>query len=357
MTSRYVFLSVLLVLMLGCVSPQVRRGIPEVSMKWRAVHLLDYNTDDNLKDLSNNIPLLAKMGINVIIFEVDYNFDYESHPELRRGNKPVTKQAAHQFAALCRKNGIRLIPEFQSLGHQSWEEETYPLLIEYPEFDTTPGAYPENKGIYCREWDPMNPRINQIVFELMDELIDAFEADAIHVGMDEVFLLGNEFSLSTKGMDPAELYAKTVNELYEHLVKKRGVEMLMWGDRLIDGLKYAFGEWESSLNGTAPAVDMIPKDIIICPWHYEQMDEYPSIPMFIEKGFRVLPAGWRKPEATKSLIRYSFQFRSPQMLGHLFTTWGVKSQELLNFPSILEGIKYIRELEPEGTSLSSSQLF
>ena len=341
MTARYVFLSVLLVLMLGCASPQVQREIPKASMKWRAVHLLDYNTDDDLKDLSNNIPMLAKMGINIIIFEVDYNFDYESHPELRRGNEPVTKQAAHKFADLCRKNGIRLIPEFQSLGHQSWEEETYPLLIEYPEFDTTPEAYPENKDLYCREWDPMNPRINQIVFELMDELIEAFEADAFHVGMDEVFLLGDEFSPSTKGMDPAKLYAKTINELYDHLVKKRGVEMLMWGDRLIDGKKYAFGEWEASVNGTAPAVDMIPKDIIICPWHYEPMDEYPSIPMFIEKGFRVLPAGWRNPEATKSLIRYSIQFKNPQMLGHLFTTWGVESQDLIKFPPILEGIKQI----------------
>lgn len=357
MTAKYIFLSVLLALMMGCASPQVQRRIPEFTEKWLAVHLLDYNTDADLEDLSKNIPLLAKTGISIIIFEVDYNFDYESHPELRRGIAPVTKQAAHKFAALCRKNGIRLIPEFQSLGHQSWEEETYPLLIEYPEFDTTPGAYPENEGIYCREWDPMNPRINQIVFELMDELIEAFEADAMHVGMDEVFLLGDEFSPSTIGKDPAKLYAKTVNEIYEHLVKIRGVEMLMWGDRLTDGKKHSFGEWESSLNGTAPAVDLIPKDIIICPWHYEPMDEYPSIPMFLEKGFRVLPAGWRKPEATKSLIRYSFHFKSPQMLGHLFTTWGVESTELLKFPPIIEGIKQIRKIEHQGTSFSSSQLF
>jgi hypothetical protein len=179
----------------------------------------------------------------------------------------------------------------------------------------------------------------------MDELIETFEADAIHVGMDEVFLLGDEFSPSTKGKDPAKLYAKTINELYDHLAKKRGVEMLMWGDRLIDGNKYAFGEWESSVNGTAPAVDMIPKDIIICPWHYEPMDEYPSIPMFIEKGFRVLPAGWKEPEATKSLIRYSFHFKNPHMLGHIFTTWGVESQQLLKFPALLEGIKQIRKVE------------
>jgi hypothetical protein len=52
----------------------------------------------------------------------------------------------------------------------------------------------------------------------------------------------------------------------------------MWGDRLIDGKKYDFGEWEASTNGTAAAIDLIPKDIIVCPWHYELRDNYPSIP-------------------------------------------------------------------------------
>ncbi|MFP4083100.1 MAG: family 20 glycosylhydrolase [Candidatus Aminicenantes bacterium] len=344
MKSKYVFFLMVLLLVFGCAPSQVQKDIPETGRKWHGVHLLDYNTDEDLKELARNVPRLTALGINTIILEVDYNFDYKSHPELRRGEKPVTEKAAHEFAALCRRYGIRLIPEFQCLGHQSWEEETYPLLTQYPEFDITPGAYPGNKGIYCREWDPTNPRINQIVFELMDELIDAFEADALHVGMDEVFLLGDEYSPSTRGKDPAELYAKEVNEIHEHLVTNRGVEMLMWGDRLIDCEKYDFGEWESAVNGTAPAVDMIPKDIIICPWHYELRDEYPSIPMFLAKGFRVLPAGWKNTEATKSLIRYSYKQKSPQMLGYLFTTWGLEKEEVLIFPPIIEGMKKIRKL-------------
>jgi hypothetical protein len=65
----------------------------------------------------------------------------------------------------------------------------------------------------------------------MDEIIDAFRADAFHVGMDEIFLLGSEFSPSTKGKDSGVLFAKAVNEIYAHLVRKRHIEMLMWGDR------------------------------------------------------------------------------------------------------------------------------
>ena len=306
-------------------------GESQSSKSWRAVHLLDYNTDAALDALGQNLPALAQQGINVIILEVDYNFAFKSHPELRRGTDQITRAGARRFAALCRKLNIRVVPEFQSLGHQSWKAETFPLLTVYPKFDLTPGAFPNNEGLYCREWDPTNPEVWRVVFKLMDEIIDAFDADAMHVGMDEVFLLGSEQSPSTKGKNPAELFAKAVNELHGHLVGKRKIEMLMWGDRLIDGQAYDLGEWEASKNGTAAAVAMIPKDIIICPWHYEARDSYPSIPMFIDKGFRVLPTGWKKVEATKALAAYSRTQAGPKMLGYLFTTWGVKKEELLDF--------------------------
>jgi Glycosyl hydrolase family 20, catalytic domain len=315
------------------------------SKPWRALHLLDYNSDGALDALGQNLETLAKQGINVIILEVDYNFAFKSHPQLRRGTNPITRDGARRFAALCKKFDIRLIPEFQSLGHQSWKAETFPLLTVYPKFDITPGAFPNNEGIYCREWDPLNPDVWRIVFKLMDEIIDAFRADAFHVGMDEIFLLASELSPSTKGKDRAVLFAKAVNEIYGHLVRKRHVEMLMWGDRLIDGKKYDLGEWEASTNGTAAAIDLIPKDIIVCPWHYEPRASYPSIPMFIEKGFRVLPAGWKNVDATKALIEFSRSHAGPKLLGYMFTTWGVKKDALVEFPPLVEGLKLLRDTE------------
>jgi len=312
------------------------------SQPWRAVHLLNYDTDADLDALANNLEPLAKQGINVIILEVDYNFAFKSHPELRHGANPITREGARRFADACKKQNIRLIPEFQSLGHQSWKEETFPLLTVYPKFDLTPGAFPNNDGLYCREWDPLNPEVWRVVFALMDEIIDAFQARALHVGMDEVFLLGSDKSPSTKGQDPGVLFAKAVNELHEHLVRKRKVEMLMWGDRLIDSKKFDLGEWEASNNGTAAAIDSIPKDIIICPWHYEIRESYLSIPMFLDKGFRVLPASWKDVEATKALIQFSREHGSPKLLGHMFTTWGVKKEELLQFPPLVEGLPLIQ---------------
>jgi hypothetical protein len=313
---------------------------------WRALHLINYESDKDLQTLGGQVPRLAEMGLNVIILEVNYGFRFQAYPRLRRGREPITRPGAEKLAAVCRKNGVRLIPEFQCLGHQSWKEETFPLLTVYPELDLTPGAFPKNKDIYCREWDPLNPKVNEIVFKLMDEIIDAFQADALHVGMDEVFLLGSEQSPSTRGKDPAKLFAQAVNDLHRHLVKGRKVEMLMWADRLFDAKAHNWSEWEAAKNGTAPAVDMIPKDIILCPWHYERKDAYPSIPLFLKKGFRVLPASWRDVEASGALIRYSAKEQSPKLLGHLFTTWGsARKSALPEYRPLVEGLKLLKSAD------------
>jgi len=311
---------------------------PTAEQPWRALHIF-INTNAKLQRLTSQLPELAKLGINCVIVQVDYAFEFESHPELRFGKEPITKAEAQRFATECRKNGIEPVPQFSCLGHQSWGKDTVPLLVKYPELDLTPGAFPDNKGIYCREWDPMNPKTNKIAFALMDELIGAFDAKALHVGLDEVFLLVSDKAPSTRDKNPAEVFAKVVNDLHGHLVGKRNLTMLMWADRLIDGKKLNMGEWEASKIGTAAAVDKIPKDVILCPWHYEKRKEYESLPLFIEKGFRVLPAGWKNTEATLALIRDEQKHAaSGRIVGHMFTTWSERDGDWGEFEPMVKGL-------------------
>jgi len=295
------------------------QGAPR-SEYWMGLHVL-IQTKQAAEVLERELPGFAAAGINVIIAEVDYNYEFEAHPELR-GRDPISKEQVKRLVRLCRKHQVKLIPQFQALGHQSWAKSTFPLLTQYPQFDETPGLYPHNDGIYCRSWCPLHPEVNPIVFQLCDELLEAFEAKALHVGMDEVLLIGENSCPRCKGKNRAELFAKAIKDFHEHLVKKRGVEMLMWGDRLLDSASIGYAGWEAAENGTAPAIDMIPKDIIICDWHYGKRDDYPSIPLFLEKGFRVLPTSWRDAEAAAALVDFSLKFGSDKrMLGHLCTLW------------------------------------
>ena len=243
------------------------------------------------------------MGVNVLIMEINYNFVFQSHPELSGGDNALRVEDARDLALTCRKYRIRLIPMLNCLGHQSWSRTTFALLTKHPELDESPGVPADNKGIYCRSWCPLHPDVNKIVLPLIDELIDAFDADAFHVGMDEVFLMAHPSCPRCKGKDPAELFAKSVNDLHKHIVDERKLTMLMWADRLLDDKKFGYGEWEASKNGTGPAIDMIPKDIIMCDWHYEKRpDGYPSVVYLQEKGFRMLPSTWRNKDAALAMF-------------------------------------------------------
>lgn len=317
---------------------------PTADRPWRAVHLIDCHDDASLQRIAEQLPELAKLGVNCLMLEINYGLEFQSHPELRAGQQQITKAGASQFVDACRAQGIEVVPQFQVLGHQSWAENTGPLLTKYPELDLTPGAFPGNKGLYCREWDPMNPRTNEIIFPLMDEIAEAFDAKAFHVGMDEVFLLKDQHATSTKSLDPADVFAKVVNDVHEHLVTKRGLTMLMWADRLIDGDRWQMGEWEASKVGTAPAVDKIPQDIILCPWHYEPRPAYESLPMFMEKGFRILPSSWKNVEASDALIRYGAEHQQDgRLVGHIFTTWSVKTDDLAKWPPLLSGLPLLKQ--------------
>lgn len=309
--------------------------------EWRGVHMMAPSSAD-IPLLNRAIEkTLAPLGVNVLILEVNYGYEYRSHPELR-ANGVLSKADIREVLSTCRQNGIRLIPQFNCLGHQSWAKTTFPLLRKYPEFDETPQIPLDNPNIYCRSWCPLHPKVNSVVFALMDELIDAFEADAFHVGMDEVFLIASDQCPRCRGKDPADLFAKATNDYHQHLVRKHKLTMLMWGDRLIDDAVMGYGEWEASRNGTAPAVDKIPKDIIICDWHYEPRQEYPSVPFFQQKGFRVLPSSWRNVQAALALRNYARKTATDKMIGHLATTWSGGSQiarALLDDPKAQAGAK------------------
>jgi hypothetical protein len=265
---------------------------------------------------------LAPMGVNVLILEVNYKFKFDTHPELSDGD--ITADLAGDLAKTCREHGIRLIPMFNCLGHQSWARTTFPLLAQHPEFDETPQIPKNNPGIYCRSWCPLHPVVHKVVFDLIDELIDAFKADAFHVGMDEVFLIADSACARCKGKDPAVIFAKAVSDLHQHIVEDRAVTMLMWADRLLDDKKldFGYGRWEASQNGTGPAIDTIPKDIILCDWHYEtRKNGYPSVAYLQEKGFRVLPSSWWNKDAALAMLREARAKGTERMIGHVCTTW------------------------------------
>jgi hypothetical protein len=255
---------------------------------------------------------LAPRQVNTLILRVDFNYQFDSHPELR-DSIALSKREVKKLVKVCQKNNIRLIPQINLLGHQSWASTTHNLLRVYPEFDETPHVkmpdkyvWPNADGLYCKSYCPLHPGVHKVVFELVDEICDVFDTDAFHAGMDEVFFIGDDKCPRCSGRDKAELFAGEVTEIRNHLAKTNR-RLWMWGDRLIDGKTTGIGMWEGSFNNTYRAIDLIPKDVMICDWHYERPDL--TAVYFATKGLSVITCPWRKPDFAVTQTQDMVKFR------------------------------------------------
>ncbi len=274
---------------------------------------------------------LAPMKVNTLILRVDYNYQYESHPELR-DSIALSKEDIKRMVRISKQHNINLIPQINLLGHQSWHSELENLLKVYPEFDETPHIelpeeyeWPNEDGLYCKSYCPLHPEVHDVVFELVDEIMEVFEAKAFHAGMDEVFYIGDEKCPRCSGRDKAELFAGEVTKIRNHLALN-DQELWIWGDRLIDGKITGIGMWEASMNNTHRAIDMIPKDVFICDWHYERPD--PTAVLFALKGLRVATCPWRNGDIAVEQLEMMVDLRKNATLttrdnyqGMIQTVW------------------------------------
>jgi len=258
--------------------------------------------------------VMPRHKANVLLAEVNYHFRFRSHPEIAEQTM-LSEADARELARLCRENNVRLIPLLNCFSHQSWRDSVHGLLRAYPQFNETPCK----TGVLFYAWCASDPRIAPIVCELIDELTTAFETQAVHLGMDEVIEIAQCPFCRRKS--PAELFAKVVNEFHAHVVGRRGLEMLIWGDRLIDGRKTPYNPMNGSRNGTHPALHMIPKDILLCDWHYHLHDSYPSVQMFAEAGFDFVACGWQNPQAIRAFQAYARRHGGRRYRGYLATNW------------------------------------
>ena len=96
-----------------------------------------------------------------------------------------------------------------------------------------------------------------------------------------------------KVVDKAKLFADEVTLVRNHLRgEKQGIMVMGVTASLMENIT-GIGFWEASYNYTWRAIDMVPKDIVMCDWHYERPDQ--TAVYFAMNGFRVITCPWRTP--------------------------------------------------------------
>jgi len=269
---------------------------------------------------------LSKTAVNQLFLRINYNYQFKSHPELADKNA-LSEQQVKAIVNTAAKYNIEIIPIINLLGHQSWKQDNIrSLLTVYPEFEEPPGKKLFEKDFYTRAYCPNHPEVHDVVFALVDELVEVFSARGVHVGMDEVFILGEEGCSRCKGKNKAELFANEVNLIQAHLAKNN-IAMYIWGDRLLDGKTTGIGKWAASINDTDTAIDLISKEVIICDWQYKFAPPTPGY--FAVKGFNVISASYQVPSVAKFQLNNMIAMRANsrdtiknRLQGIMHTYWG-----------------------------------
>ncbi|SPD73169.1 Glycoside hydrolase, family 20 [uncultured Desulfobacterium sp.] len=185
---------------------------------------------------------------------------------------------------------------------------------DFPEMEINEGA-----NLY----NPSKEKNYHYLFSLYDEILKTYEPSTMLISHDEI--QGLSVYASESGLSSAEILADDVRRIRDWLEKKN-VRTAMWGDMLL-----AHEMWDSkvgSANSQNPffrsgathlAIQLLPKDIFILDWHYDERKDYESIGYFRQNGFHVAGAPWHDSKVAQlfagSVKRYGGQ-------GLIATDWG-----------------------------------
>jgi len=236
-----------------------------------------------------------------------------THTELAGGDC-LSKEEVRGILTRCRELKIEVIPEVQSLSH------SYYLCCAYPEIaERSDDPWPDT---YC----PSNPKSYEVLFDVMDEVIEVFQPRIMHIGHDELYHIG--ICPRCRKQTGHELLAQDLCRIHEFLTA-RGVRPFLWGDMLMhftdaEGQKrggVAKREVEPCSGKTLrtrptwKAAGKVPEDLLICDWYWSLDPE--SERHFHEHGFDVVygnfsPLGFKDWEKRAKV---------PYVLGAELSSW------------------------------------
>ena len=150
-----------------------------------------------------------------------------------------TQDEARELVAYARERHIEIVPEVEFPGHAC------AAVAAYPEFSCWPNgshSVQVNGGIFSDVLNVANPGAVRFAKDVLDEIVDIFPYEQIHIGGDECptsAWSGNAECLALmqeKGFSHIrELQSHFVRQLSDHLTSKEGDEhrtVIMWNESL-----------------------------------------------------------------------------------------------------------------------------
>lgn len=292
------------------------------SMDWRGV------SDDisrgpipTLEYLKAQIRTLAEYKINLLGFNLEHVFDFQTQPLVSVRESALTPGEIKELVEYAGKYYITLLPEQQTFGHlhQFLRYEIYSDLAETP---------------HGHVLTPTQSKSYDFIRQIYGEVVPLFPGPFFHIGADETLELG---SGQTKGLAARQglgrVYVEHLQKVFT-IMQPYHKQLMFWGDIAV---KYP------------EILTILPKEMIAVPWEYTAKPSYENIiTPYTDAGLRVVVApgagNWGAiwPDLDSAFVNIRNFVRDGQKhqaMGVLNTTWNDDGESLLDmtWPGLVFG--------------------
>ena len=293
--------------------------------------------DDYARPLSVKTPPLANLIItkksNVIITNTGKNKTYQEGEDyvIIKGDTSYPYNVNNRLTRIKRitKGGIK---------------DNQEILISFNYVRNIAKPWISWSIPYC----PSSELTYQIVEDVYEKVIRYLSPNYISIGHDEIVGMNRDIRSRRRNLTNAELLAYDINRLYD-ITKELNpnIKLMIWDDMLNPWHNGGNETYQVPFGGpigkTAPAIDLIPKNIILMIWWYSKEDTLGKMrnsPKYFEdKGFRYVVAGWNNKENIKEWLK--IVKGRENALGIMVTNWA-------GFKENLENIEFAAKISWEG---------
>ncbi|MCG8307645.1 MAG: beta-N-acetylhexosaminidase [Cytophagales bacterium] len=175
-------------------------------------------------------PLLAEVGGSRSDSEIDGWGSGKTSGEPHSGF--YTQKQIKDIVAYAADRNITVVPEFEMPGHSSAAIAAYTWLGTAGKDIDVPVKF----GRHYDNYDVTNPKVEQFVKDVLNELFELFPSDVIHIGGDEVGYKVWEDSehvqeyMRENGLEtPADLQIAFTNKISKY-IESKGRRMMGWNE-------------------------------------------------------------------------------------------------------------------------------
>lgn len=167
---------------------------------------------------------------------------------------------------------------------------------------------------------PSEPLYDEFMRKAIGNVVEKLNPNYLHIGHDEPRFFNRDQRCTDRNLSSDVLFADAIKRIYASAKEANpDIRVMLWDD--------AINPYQNGPHlNTSDAATLLPRDIIVCIWWYDNVDWDrqidKSMEYFLGLGFEVTGSPWfRVPNAYHWAELFDKQKDNPKELGIIYTSW------------------------------------